>query len=164
MNALAKRELAAALFILAVALILMGGGWRAGWGSLSVPGDGFVPFLIGVLLAALSLAQVARQFRAGRQVVEGKPFLVEPGSLKRILCVLVAVSAYVALLEFLGFALATFALFLFLMRTVDPMNWRGALLVSLLVTLAGFVIFQVWLKAQLPEGLISWWRISRWIF
>jgi DsbC/DsbD-like thiol-disulfide interchange protein len=81
-----------------------------------------------------------------------------------VAAVLISITLYTLVFEIVGFAVATFLLFLFLLKTIDHAAWKSAFLISLAATVAGFFLFQVWLQVQLPEGWIGWWRISKWIF
>jgi len=158
------REFLSAIFLGIIGMMFCVGAYHVGIGSLANPGDGFFPFLVGVALVLLSLALIIQRIQ-GRASSKGPPpFWPEKKSKVRGAYTLGAILTYALVFEWMGFAAATFGLFLFLLKTIDPVKWRSALFWSFTVTIIGFLLFQVFLKAQLPEGWVSWWSISRWIF
>jgi hypothetical protein len=158
------RDTLSALFMAVIGVLFCLGAVRIHIGSLAAPGNGFFPFLVGAVLILLSFASIMRRVR-GREVPRGSsPFWPHEKSKVKVACALGAILVYALIFEWVGFAAATFILLLFLLKTIDPVKWKTAFSMSFLFTLAEFLLFQVWLKAQLPEGWISWWRISRWIF
>ncbi len=158
------REFLSAVFLAIIGLLFCGGAYMAGIGSPANPGEGFMPLVAGAALFLLSLALLFQRTCSKKISKERNPFWPEKGSQIRVAAVLASILIYTFVFEWIGFALATFILFLFLLKTIDPVSWRNAFFISLLTTVAGFFLFQVWLQVQLPEGWISWWRISQWIF
>ena len=158
------REFLSAIVLGIIGIILCIGAYHVGLGSLANPGNGFVPFLIGGALTVLCLVFLIQGVQGRASLKELPPFWPEKKSKLRVAHTLGAILVYTLVFEWMGFAAATFGLFLFLLKTIDPVKWRSAFLLSFFVTIIGFLLFQVFLKAQLPEGWVSWWRISRWIF
>jgi putative tricarboxylic transport membrane protein len=157
-------EFLSGIFLGLVGLLFCLGSYTVGLGSLANPGGGFVPFLVGAILFLLSLIFLLQRVKNRPPVKKSAPFWPEKSSKIRVAYTLGAILVYVLIFEQVGFAVATFVLFFFLLKMIDPIKWQSAVLHSLMVTLVWFVLFQVILKAQLPEGWVSWWRISRWIF
>ena len=61
---------------------------------------------------------------------------------------------YVAVLEWLGFMLATFLLMLVLFRLLEPYRWTTVVLFSLLTMGSAYLFFVVLLDSRLPGGSI----------
>lgn len=158
------QEILSAIFSGFIGMMFCVGAYRVGIGSLANPGDGFFPFLVGVTLVLLSLALIIQRVQRKDSSKALPPFWPGKESKLRVAYTLGAILIYVMVFEWMGFAAATFGLFLFLLKTIDPVKWKSAFLLSFFVTIVGFLLFQVFLKVQLPEGWVSWWRISRWIF
>jgi len=122
---------------------------RLGLGTYQQPGAGFVPFCAAVILGVLSLALV---FLA---------FLLDPkkgetwNNPDRILMVFLAILGFTLLLERLGFILSTLLLIWFLLKVVERRGWSFSVGVALLVAGASYVVFDVWLRAQLPAGILA---------
>ena len=62
---------------------------------------------------------------------------------------------YTIFLKTLGFILTTFLLIAFLYRVMEPLSWRKVLSGAVLTALGSYAIFQLWLQAQLPEGIFG---------
>ncbi len=126
---------------------------KYGLGSVSNPGPGFVPFLAGMALAGLSLVVFFQQFsKRGKERVKD---LWIKTNWPTMLMVMAALVAYTALFTFLGFLLDTFLLIAFLLRVMEPMSWKKVLAGSVGTALASYAIFQLWLQAQLPSGILG---------
>ena len=140
----------AALFFIAFSLFVCQQATTIGVGSLRRPGPGLLAFGAGCGIGLLALAVFIRSFlaqldtgtdRPGRDISRGKFFLI---------CV--SLFIYAALIGWLGFALSTFLLALFLFRTVQSEKWWRTLVKSGLITLGNYLVFVVWLGIHLPKG------------
>jgi putative tricarboxylic transport membrane protein len=126
---------------------------KYGLGGFHNPGPGFVPFLAGAALAGLSLVIFFQQFsKRGKERVKD---LWLKTNWRTMVMVMAALVVYTALFTFLGFLLDTFLLIAFLLRVMEPMSWKKVLAGSLGTALASYAIFQLWLQAQLPSGILG---------
>lgn len=66
---------------------------------------------------------------------------------------------YYFFLEILGYILCTFGLMLFLLRVVETTRWKIVFLEASLATAASFALFELWMKVQLPKGIL--WNLFR---
>lgn len=134
-----------------VGAIIVLASLRYGLGSLGSPDTGFMPFLAGSAVCFFSFIGLVHGTIQQKEGVSWKPTM--KGLMwEKSLIVAGALLAYALLMNRLGFKLCT-ALFLgFLFRAVKPMPWASAITYSILITLAAFLIFEVWLQAQLPKG------------
>jgi putative tricarboxylic transport membrane protein len=73
----------------------------------------------------------------------------------KVLVVLASLAAYAALLDTLGFLLATVPLLLVLLRAVDPVSWRTAVPIALVATIGTWWVLKRALLIQLPSGLFE---------
>ena len=140
----------ASLFLLLFSVFICLESFRMDVGTLSRPGPGLFPFFAGLALGMLSIS--ALFVRVVRQETPG-----ETGRAGRykILLVLCALVAYGTMLEWTGFLVTTFGLLIFLLKVIVPQSWMRVLCSAFLSTLTSYVIFEVWLKAQLPRGFIG---------
>ena len=122
---------------------------RLGLGTYHRPGPGFVSFLAGIILGVLSLALISLVlFRR----TEKAPAWHNQG---RILMVFLAMLGFTLLVEWLGFILTAFLLIGFLLKVVEQRGWGFSLGVALVVAGASHVVFNLWLRAQLPAGILG---------
>lgn len=144
-----SRDLVSGVFWLAVAVFALVQGAALKLGTLRAPGPGFFPFWGGVLLAALSLVLLgdALRHRASEAVLS---WARAPG-FRKVLIVLVAILGYLLALEWLGFGAMTF-LFVLLLFRLERKGWMASVLSAVLGSAAAYLMFQVWLKTQLPAG------------
>ena len=122
---------------------------RVGLGTYQQPGAGFVSFCAGMILGALSLALIFLAF-FGRTIE--RETWHNPG---RILLVFLAMLGFTLLLEWLGFILTAFLLIWFLLKVVEQRGWGFSVGVALVVAGTSYVVFDLWLRAQLPAGILG---------
>ena len=134
-----------------LAIVLYSG--KYGLGSLSSPGPGFVPFLAGVAIGGLSLVVFFQQWREGKE--EKLQDLWEKKDWPTMLKVMGALVLYAVFLKSLGFLSTTFFLIVYLFRIIEPMAWKRVLIGAILTALGSYVVFEVWLEAQLPAGIFG---------
>ncbi len=116
-----------------------------------VMGPGFFPFLGGIILTLLSGFLLFQSYMT-RQTGEMSPSAGTGGGRKRVVLTLIALGAYPLVINRLGFVLSTFFLLLFLFRGIARLRWRAVLTGGVIAAIAVFLIFQIWLKANLPSG------------
>jgi putative tricarboxylic transport membrane protein len=113
------------------------------------PGQGFFPWwtsIVVVLLALVLLTQALTSRPKGDQHA--------PSRIAKVTALLLALSAYTFLLDFLGYLICTFFLVLFMLRATDPHRWPVALGMALLTAMGSYVLFAIWLSVPLPRGLL----------
>ena len=138
---------------LAIGLAIIFYSTKYGLGILSSPGPGFVPFLAGLVLACLALVVFLQQL--GEKKSESLQGLFRQRDWPAMLKVMGALVLYAVLLKPLGFILVTFFLTAFLFRVLEPMGWKKVLAGAFLTALGAYVVFDLWLEAQLPAGIFG---------
>ena len=133
------REIGAVVLGLAVAALALREALGLPIGTVRNPGEGFFPLWLAVLLVALSLLLLGHVLRARAGQVIG---------------LVAALAVYTAMLEWIGYPIATFLLVLYMVKVTHPQRWLLALAVSLLAAGGSYLLFAVWLKVPLPPG--SW--------
>jgi hypothetical protein len=141
-----------AFFIIGLAIAF--GAIRYKLGTFSAPDSGLMPFLVGAaisLLAGIGFVHATLEKRRGA----GWTPLLKKLRWERVLIVLAALAAYTLLVKTLGFLICT-ALFIgFLLKAIVPQRWSTVFAVALITALASYGIFELWLKAQLPRGILG---------
>lgn len=137
------------LLWLALAVPAATEAWRLHVGTVRAPGAGFLPFYAALLLGALAIVALVQDLKT----MSG-PASALWGSVRwgRWVTMVVALFLYVAVLERLGFLLATFLLMLILFRLLEPYRWTTVLLFALLTMGTAYVFFVILLDSRLPVG------------
>jgi putative tricarboxylic transport membrane protein len=151
---LAKAEIWAGLFWLAIGAYVAWAGRDLGLGTLHEPGSGFALFWIGLLMVALSLLVIAPA------AVRPSPSLASLWDGVRWGRVLVVIGLLLAFgfgFERVGFIPGAIALLLVLMLFVDPVGWWKAVPVAILAPIVVWLAMTKWLRIQLPAGLLAGW-------
>jgi putative tricarboxylic transport membrane protein len=131
--------------------------YKLGMGTLHQPGPGFLFFWTGIVIGLLSLTVILRSF-GKRSPDEAKGSIFGKGNVTKILLVLVSLFLYGLLMERLGFLIVTLLLFLYLLGFIEKKRWSFTVLVSLIVTIISYLVFEVGLQSQLPKGLLEFLR------
>ena len=121
-------------------------------GTAELLGPGFMPFLSGILMCSFS----ALTFYEAYQDKSGKAKEIW-GNIRfwNLIFVLFLILIYTLLLEKFGFILCTFFLIALLLRFIDPQTWFKSILGGGLSSILLYLIFETWLKAELPRGILG---------
>jgi heme exporter protein D len=68
--------------------------------------------------------------------------------------VLLAMAGYAFFLPYLGFLICTFIFMLILLRIIEPHKWKVVVGVALATGMISYLVFNVFLKTQLPMGIL----------
>lgn len=143
-------EIVVALFLMAVATLVMADSWRigAGW-SPSGPESGYFPFYVGALMFVSSAVTLIAN------IVTKTPDLsnfVERSQFRLVLQVLIPAAAFVIAIGFLGLYVAS-ALFIgFFMWWLGKYPIVKILPVAIPVPILLFLMFEEWFLVPLPKG------------
>ena len=129
--------------------------WRLGRGSVSEPESGFMPFVLGLGIIALSVILWVESFISRKRMHAQKTSAWADVHWRRIIWVSLLLLGYALLLPKLGYLLATFLLLVFLLKSGEPMKWPVCLLIGLLTSGLTYWVFGVWLSVPFPRGFLS---------
>jgi hypothetical protein len=141
-------EVVVGVFLFALGLVLIVDAHRLGYGwDDSGPMSGYFPFYIGLFLCISSVVSVVGGMRAA-----GSESFVERGQAKLILAVLLPTVVYLLAIAFLGIYVSS-ALFIgIFMKWQGKFAWPKCVAVGVLVSVALFLMFEVWFTVPLPKG------------
>ena len=122
---------------------------RLGLGTYRRPGAGFFPFYAGALLGILALILILRA--AFEDVERGEPW----GNCLNIVGVCFAMLGFALVLNPLGFFITAFVFIWLLLKVVEGQRWLFSLMSAFLTAGASYAIFELWLRAQLPAGILG---------
>ncbi len=143
-------EIAVALIFLLFGLVVSWDSHRLGarWGS-DGPQAGYFPFYIGLIIIFCSLITLVQAFRI--KAADNEPFVFR-GQLKMVVLVMVPTVVYVALINWLGIYVASTIYIALFMWWLGKYSWIKCASVSVGVSVAFFLMFEVWFKVPLPKG------------
>ena len=118
--------------------------WNLSLGSLTDPAPGFFPFVISLITAVLSVAQLI----LGRRGGDGEKFSRYSVT---VVWGIISLLVFVALLPQIGFEIPGLLLSFVWMKWLGGESWRSASLYSVLTVAAFYLIFVVALRTQLPH-------------
>jgi putative tricarboxylic transport membrane protein len=150
-----KAEMVASVILLALS-------GAAIWEALEMPpsasfgpGAGFLPFWLGVLLAALATIMFVSACRRQPTGKDGASVLPGKHALLTVTSVMVGLTGYILLIEVLGYLVDTFLFVVFLMKVSQRERWLLTLEVALATTFGLFIIFQMLLRITLPSNMFG---------
>src|ERR1700716_2637182 len=120
----------------------------ARWGG-DGPQAGYFPFYVGLLICASGTAIFVRALRNSVSAAES---FVSREELKKILTVLVPTVVYVALIAYLGFYVESTLYIAYFLWHLGKYAWIKIAPVSIGVSVAFFLIFEIWFSVPLPKG------------
>jgi len=123
------------------------------WSGPGIPGPGFLPFLlaIGLALGAVGVFLEGTLARTGG----GAKWFNDRESLLRLVILMCCIVALVAAIEPLGMLLAV-GLFLLVFLTIYfKGHWPTILLIAVGTPFCLYLIFERWLKFNLPRGFLG---------
>lgn len=148
-----KADIIVALFLMLIGIIVLADTVRLGFGwGMSGPEAGFFPFYMGLGIVICTFFIALKGMKAYKKEGRGEALVLE-GGITQILWVLLPATGMVILTEFIGLHLATVVYLAFYMWVVGKMHWAKAALVSVLLPLATYMVFDKLFLIPLPEGL-----------
>ena len=150
------RDVTSSLFWTLIGILFCIGGIHYGIRRSGIPGPGFLPFVTGLILVALSLVLLLSRLLTKRDtaVSSGEPM---PGgeALRRILQALGCLCFYALAVERLGFATTTF-IFIVIVLRLGPRSWTFIIPAAIGATAFFFFLFKVLLRVPLPPGILGY--------
>jgi len=139
---------AALIFLFGALVVFDSARVGARWGE-DGPQPGYFPFYVGLLIC---VAGVTIFMLALRNFSLAAKSFVSREALKKILTVLVPTVVYVALISRLGFYVASTLYIAYFMWRLGNYPWLKIVPVAVGVSVAFFLIFEIWFQVPLPKG------------
>jgi putative tricarboxylic transport membrane protein len=143
-------EIAMALLFLVFGLVVCWDSYRLGskWGS-DGPQAGYFPFYIGVIIIICSAITLFQSLAI--KAADNPPFVLR-GQLKLVVLVMVPTIVYVGLIDWLGIYVTSTLYIALFMWWLGKYSWVKYVSVSVGVSVAFFLMFEIWFKVPLPKG------------
>jgi hypothetical protein len=122
---------------------------RLNFGTVSLPAEGFVPFMVGILLLVGSCWLAVDAFVMTRKLPASSP-KTERTEIINVLLLVGILLGYVILLSVLGFILCTMLLLVTSAKIMGA-KWGSAFSLAIGVTIICYILFIFWLKVPFPS-------------
>ncbi len=139
------------LFLACVGALTSIRAYHYGLGSLTTPGAGLLPFGAGLMMILLALIVYLQSFGRG---AEGERELIKIGNRRIVLTALLLI-LYAFTFRKFGFTITTFPLLAILFQVQERKSWLVAVVASAVTVIVSYLVFAVWLKVQLPKGIVG---------
>jgi hypothetical protein len=118
-------------------------------------GPGFLPFVVGGILAFLSIILLVQSIMKEGISAPKESFWVNPYGWKLVLLTLFVIVSYPLILNHVGFPLSSFLLIFSLFVVTAHLKWWVAGVWGAFTAVVVYLIFEVWLKANMPRGVLG---------
>lgn len=128
------------------------------FGEIDNPGAGFAPRLASLILIVISVFIIIIAYRRSftrKGNTANRTFFSTRDGPKRIILACTFLLAYRLLFPILGFIPTNFLFFLLVTRSLGDFRWRISFIFSFLSTVMAYLLFQVFLKIQMPAGILK---------
>ena len=143
------------LFWLGISLLFSIKSWRLGLGNVTMPGPGFLPFYVALLVGIFACIHFGHERQKGIADEPVQPF--QGKKLKNISLALIFLAAYAFCFDIFGFFLCTLLFMIGCFKIIGQKKWKGVIGGSLAVAVSAYILFEVWLDLRLPKGFwFSW--------
>jgi putative tricarboxylic transport membrane protein len=154
-----KRDISEGVFWLGIGVVICLLALRFDLGSFHAPGAGFVAFLAGAFIGLMGVIMIASKLFAGVREKERAEASAVPSSTEhgRLIYTMVVLVLYAVLMDPLGFILSTALVMFGLFFDWQKRNWFWSGFFAIATSLSSYFVFEVWLRCQLPRGILPWW-------
>lgn len=139
-----------ALFIIFGVVVMVGSiNLGNGWGS-DGPEAGYFPFYVSLIMSAASAVTLYKALIVDRH--EERESFVARGPFKQVLSVLIPAAVFVLAMQLIGIYVAALIYIAVFMRWLGKYPVWKSISVGLGVSIALFLMFEVWFQVPLPQG------------
>jgi putative tricarboxylic transport membrane protein len=144
------------VFWLVIGALICLESYRVSLGSIREPGQGFFPFLTGLAIFVLAIASIigTRKIAIKEKII----IWTEHSQIIKVTLGLLSIFAYGLFLDSLGFFFVTLLYVGFQEKFIAGEKWSKVAILSILSSLGFYVIFQIFLKSELPRGFLEFWE------
>jgi len=144
-----------AIFFFFLGLAVLAKGFQLGLRINIDMGPGFFPLVAGGILSFLSLVLLIQSLIKKEKSFQKVSFWANPYGWKLVLLTIFSISGYPFILNRAGFLLSTFLLLFFLFWIIARQKWWAAVIGGVITAAMVYLLFDIWLKANLPKGILS---------
>ena len=145
-----RREILTLLFWLLLSIFVCVQSWRLGLGRFNSPGSGFLPFGAALVVGILALVLFFKE--RGHHIAGNGAPLFKGKKVQNVIFILALLFGYPLLLNQLGYFLCTLFFVGSCIRIIGQRQWRVVVIIGISTAIISYLLFDVWLKIQIPEG------------
>jgi putative tricarboxylic transport membrane protein len=127
--------------------------WRTHFGSFREPGPGFVPFFSGLLIGGIGLVMILAVARATPSQSDTPGISFFPKNWRQLFFTMALLCGYTLLLDTLGYIITTLSMMWAFFYVSGGRRWVSSLFISSVIVASTYLVFDVWLRCQLPRGI-----------
>jgi hypothetical protein len=127
--------------------------WRADLGSFQEPGPGFVAFFSGLLIGGIGVVMVLAKARAAPSQSDPLSISFPPKDWLQLFFTMALLCGYTLLLDTLGYIITTLSMMWAFFYVSGGRRWISSLFISSLIVASTYLVFDIWLRCQLPRGI-----------
>ena len=130
--------------------------YRLGIKSLSDPGPGLFPFILGISLCVFGLpncVQSTKNLKFELSMTGEEP--IPSGQYLKMIAVVVLLTSYFVFLSFLGFLITSFIFLYGLFLIGYPRRWLFIMAISVVVVIVSYLIFGIVFESPFPRGFLN---------
>lgn len=149
-----KAQTVFALLIAAYGAFLLEESLKLPYFVLEVPGPGFLPMWLGVVIIGIGLTLAIQGVRS-RSLAAGEGEWPDALGWRRLAVAAVSLVVCLVFMKVLGFFLTCLLYVVIVAFGLGIRSWRVLVTLPLAATVVLHMVFSVWLKVPLPKGLLS---------
>ena len=131
------------------------GARELGLGTAQEPGAGFLAAIAGAFVALMAFIVFVQSLRSDPASSLRLADLWADVNWHRALLICAITLAFILVFEHLGFFLSSLILLIVVMRVVEGLAWRTALLIPMVAVLSTWLLFHKILGIALPAGVLG---------
>lgn len=131
------------------------GGLELGFGSTGEPGPGFLACVAGVFVAVMAIIVFAQSFSDDADARRRLSDLWADVNWMRAVSVALLTLGFILAFEHVGFFLTGLLLLVVIMRWIEGLPWKTALVIPVVAVLLTWLLFKKVLGISLPAGILG---------
>ena len=140
------------LTCLSIGVVYLLMGLRYPVGTTANPGPGLYPLFVGGLLLVSSVAGGLEVFRANARQRESTPLWGKHAW--RLVTIVLTMSVYIIILPYAGHMFGGIIVTFAALQVVGGIKWYTKLILTLLIPVGSFLLFDTILGVSLPKGIL----------
>ncbi len=141
--------------LITLGLLAMFGSINLGVGTLGQPGPGFLSFTTGGFIFLMALIITFRPFLRSSGIQNKISTLWQGVTWRRPVVICLVMLGYIVALERVGFLITSFLMLLIMLRGIERLPWKKALLIPGLTLTIFYLLFELFFRVTLPRGFLD---------